>query len=110
MTARLFIVIAGTWLIVSAFALPHGHAQALSTGVGGALLIAFSMLSMAYGWARYLAAAAAVALFVATLKLGGAGAATIANNSLMAISSFCAALLTGTPGEVRHEHELYGRV
>ena len=110
MTSRIFIAIASTWLIVSAFAWPHTDAQMINTAATGALLLCFSLLTLISGSARYLCLAAATWLLVSTLRMDTLRSATLWNNGIMGIAIFFAAMVIGEPQEIRREKQLYSRI
>ena len=109
MTSRIFIALAATWLIVSAFLWPHTDAQLINTALTGAIMLALALLSMVTGAARYLCLASAAWLFVSTLRIAGARSTTMVNNIVIAAAVFFAAMLIGEPKDIRREKELYGR-
>lgn len=110
MTSRIFVALAATWLIVSAFAWPHTSAQTWTTALAGGLFVLLSLLSMSYGWARKANLGVAVWLFLATLKMNGLDRATVWNNTIIAGAIFFATVIGGGPNEIRHEREFYGRI
>ena len=110
MSSRIFIVFAGTWLIVSTFAWPHTHAQIVNTAVIGALFMVFSLLSLIYGPARYLCLASAAWLLLSTLRMTTLSSGTLWNNGIMAAAVFFSAMMIGEPQEIRHDKQLYGRI
>ena len=67
MTARIFNVLIGTWLFLSAFGWPHRPAQGMTALICGALTLLTALASIFYPRVRYLTATIAVVLFVASL-------------------------------------------
>ena len=110
MTSRIFNVLIGVWLIVSAFAWPHTSTMTTTTVACGLLTAALSIATIYYRSARYLNLAVAVLLFGATALLSSRADPTFWNNVIAAMAIFVAALL-GTAGResLREERELYGR-
>jgi hypothetical protein len=114
MSARIFNVLLGTWLFLSAFAWPHTAAQGVVTMAAGALTVVTALVSIYYARVRYLTALLAVLLFVASLVAGRMGQ-TFWHNAVCAIAIFIAALFDrGTVGlhtrdrhdEMQHGEEL----
>ena len=67
MTARIFNVLIGTWLFLSAFGWPHSPAQGMTALICGALTLLSALASIYYPRVRYLTATIAVVLFVSSL-------------------------------------------
>lgn len=110
MTARIFNVLLGTWLFLSAFAWPHDSAQGFIALVCGALTVFLSLLTIYLPNVRYLTAANAVILFIASIAASSHWNRTFWHNAVIAIAIFVAALLDRGTAGVRHERELYGRI
>jgi polyferredoxin len=106
MSARIFNVLLGTWLFLSAFAWAHTPAQGLITLAGGALTLLTALVSIYYPRVRYLTALLAVLLFVASLATAGMSQ-TFWHNAVCAIAIFIAAMFDrGTVGlRVRDHHD-----
>ena len=104
MSARIFNVLLGTWLFLSAFAWPHTPAQGMVTMVAGALTVLTALVSIYNARVRYLTALLAVLLFVASLVAGRMGQ-TFWHNAVCAIAIFIAALFDrGTVGLHTRDH------
>lgn len=97
MSPRPVNVLLGLWLLVSAFAWPHGTFQMTNTWVCGALCLLFALLSFALPAARYLNAALAVWLFVSAFALPTSGRATLWSNALVAVALFTFSLAPPLP-------------
>jgi hypothetical protein len=110
MTARIFNVLIGTWLFLSAFMWPHHSAQGFAALVCGALTVLFALLTIYLPSVRYLTAATAVVLFVASLGSAMRLDRTFWHNAVIAIAIFVAALLDPATVGLRRERELYGRI
>jgi hypothetical protein len=112
MTARIFNVLMGTWLIASSFAWGSGDGMAKYTLVCGALTAVFAIGSIFDGRFRALNGAVAGVLFVATALLSNRHQPTFWNNLVAAVAIIVSALLMGSGGRasVRQEREQYGRL
>ena len=110
MTARIFNVLLGTWLFLSAFAWPHQSAQGFTALVCGALTVFFALLTIYLPNARYMTAATAVVLFVASIASSSRLDRTFWHNAVIAVAIFVAAVLDPGPAGARRERELYGRI
>ena len=98
MSARIFNVLLGTWLFLSAFAWPHTTAQKMATVAAGVLTVLTALVSIYVPRVRYLTALLAVALFVTSLATAGMSQ-TFWHNAVCAIAIFIAALFDrGTVG------------
>jgi hypothetical protein len=110
MTARIFNVLIGTWLFLSAFAWPHNSAQGFTALICGALTVLFTLATTYAAGARYLTALTAAVLFMAAVAFRTRWDATFWHNAIIAVAIFAAAVLDKGPAGARHERELYGRV
>jgi hypothetical protein len=110
MTARIFNVLIGTWLFLSAFAWPHSHGQFLATVICGAVTVLVSLASIYFGGLRYFVAVIAVMLFVTSVTSATRWDTTFWHNGIVAISIFVAAMTDRGTAGARQERELYGRV
>jgi hypothetical protein len=109
MTARIFNILIGGWLILSGMFWPHTSAELAYTVLGGALTLAFAVASGHLRWARH--ATLAVGLLVLLLTLGlSRGSVMFWNNSIAAAAIVIASLFDRGPEGIRHARELYGRV
>ena len=109
MTTRIFTILIGTWLFLSAFAWPHTPGQRYAAMICGALTVLLSLGTIYFGGLRYLTAAVGVMLFVASLTSFSPSPRTFWHNAIFAIVIFVSALLDRGPAAVRSERELYGR-
>jgi hypothetical protein len=109
MTPRIFVSMAGMWLVVSAFLWPHSDAQMLNVLVVGVSAVVLALVSMRFDWARYVTAAMAAWLILSTFRFATLSRATLWNNAILGAAVFAASLLGGGPEEIRRERELYGR-
>jgi hypothetical protein len=110
MTARIFNVLLGTWLFVSAFAWPHTSPQAAVAIFGGAATVALAILTIYNGYARYLNAAVAVVVFMVSLLAPSPKDATVWHNCIMAVALLASSLMGGDRQDIRIERELYGKI
>jgi hypothetical protein len=111
MTPRIFNILLGTWLFLSSFAWPHSSPAFVVALACGALTVLLSLASSYASGVRYLIAAVAVILLVASLTTSASRwDKTFWHNSVVAVAIFIAALLDRGTAGVRHERELYGRV
>lgn len=109
MSIRIFNVLMGTWLFISAFMWPHSPLEAAFTMACGGLSVVFALATIYYGGFRYLNAGLAVVLFTSTVVLAGWRGPTMWHNAIVAIALFVLALFDSSPEAVRRERELYGR-
>lgn len=110
MTARIFTLLIGTWLFLSAFMWPHSSAQGFIALVCGGLTVFCALLAFYLPNVRYLIVAVAVVLFVSSVAMPSHWNRTFWHNAVIAIAIFIAALLDHGRAGVRHERELYGRI
>ncbi|HMF44081.1 MAG TPA: hypothetical protein VKQ32_25580 [Polyangia bacterium] len=110
MTARIFNVLIGAWLFLSAFAWPHTHGQKLAAMIVGALTVVLSLAASYIGGLRYLIAVMAVMLFVMAVTGTSHWNVTLWHNAIVALAIFVAALLDRGPAGTRREREIYGRI
>ena len=110
MPLRIFTVLAGTWLFLSAFAWPHSSIQGVTALVCGALTAICALATIYAPRVRYLTALVALVLFVASIASSSRLDRTFWHNAVIAVAIFVAAVLDpGTVG-ARRERELYGRI
>jgi hypothetical protein len=109
MTTRIFNVLVGTWLFLSAFAWPHTHGQEIIALVCGALTIVLSLATIYFSGIRYFTAVVAVMLFVSALTFPTRWTATFWHNAIIAVAIFVAALVDRGSAGARHERQVYGR-
>jgi len=110
MSARIFNVLIGTWLFLSAFAWPHTHGQKLAAIICGAATAVLSLAANYFSGLRYLTAVIAVMLFVISVTGASRWNTTFWHNGIVAVAIFVAALVDRGGAGVRHEREIYGRV
>lgn len=110
MALRIFNVLMGTWLFISAFMWPHSPGEAAFTMACGGLTVVFALATIYHNGFRYLNAGLAVLLFVSTLVLTGWRGLTMWHNAVLAIGLFVLALFGGNAeSALREREELYGR-
>jgi hypothetical protein len=103
MSARIITVLVGTWLFLSAFAWPHATGQGMATLMAGMLTVLSALTSIYYPRFRYVTAAIALALFVASLATATRYDRTVWHNTVIAVAVFVLALMDrGTPRERGH--------
>jgi hypothetical protein len=110
MTARIFNVLIGTWLFLSAFAWPHQSAQGFSALVCGVLTVLFALATIYLPNVCSLTAATAVLLFMTSIASATRLDRTLWHNAVIAIAIFVAALLDPAAPGLPRERELYGRI
>lgn len=110
MTPRIFNVLAGIWLFVSAFAWPHDPGQLGYTVTCALATVVFAVLTSYFGWARYLTASTGVVIFVLAFALSPWGSATFWHNAVVGIAIMIAALMNGGREAARRERDFYGRI
>jgi len=110
MTARIFSVLLGGWLFLSAFAWPHAHGQYLATLICGALTVVLSLGMFYFSGFRYLLAVVGVILFVIAVTAHVRWTATFWHNAIIALGIFVAAMVDRGNVGARQERELYGRI
>jgi hypothetical protein len=118
MSTRIFNVLIGTWLFVSAFMWSHAPLEAAFTMACGGLSVVFALATIYNRGFRYLNAGLAVLLFISTIVLSAWHGPTMWHNAVVAIAIFVLALFDGTTESVNREQgsesvhrerELYGR-
>src|SRR5262245_48093666 len=109
MTTRIFNILMGLWLFVSAFVLPQGRGQVASTAICGALTVLFAALTSYDLRSRYATLAVGVLVVVLAFTVHPLGSATFWHNGVMGISIAVAAW-AGDGLADRYERDLYGRV
>ena len=110
MSARVFITMVSSWLLVSGFAWPHSRMELLNIIAVGVLAPVLAWVSTTKEWARYGSAAAGIWLIITTLRFGTERPLTVVHNLIMGASIFVASLLAAGAADFRKEHQLYGRV
>ena len=103
MSVRIFNVLVGTWLFLSAFAWHHTTPQGMTALICGALTVLLSLASMYVPGLRYLLAVVAVILFVTSLATANHFDRTFWHNSIMAIAIFVSALVAPNPAGAKPE-------
>jgi hypothetical protein len=109
MTARIFNILMGAWLFVSAFVLPQGRGQSISTAVCGVLTTLFAVLTSYDSRSRYLTEAVGALVVVLAFAVHPLGSAAFWHNGVMGISIAVAAWADRGPLGERYEHDLFGR-
>jgi hypothetical protein len=92
MTARIFNMLTGTWLFLSAFAWQHTPVQGMTALICGTLTVLTALGAIYFPRLRYLTALVAIVLFVASLAVASPYDMTFWHNAVMAIAIFVAAL------------------
>jgi len=111
MSPRTLNILLGTWLFLSSFVWPHSSPAFVAAVACGALTVVLSLATSYASGLRYLTAAVAVILLVASLSTSASRwDRTFWHNSIVAIAIFIAALMDRGPAGVRHERTIYGRV
>jgi hypothetical protein len=110
MTARIFSVLMGVWLVLSGFAGAHTSRQIGYAVVLGALTVVFAALSTRLIWARYASVAIGVVVLLLALSLYRHGGASFWNFAISGVAIAVGGLLEGRPEGIQQERELYGRI
>jgi hypothetical protein len=118
LTARIFNVLVGAWLIATGVAWQHGSALAMTTSVCGAVIAVVGIASAANSrwlvgnWLRAIGVVAAALLVIATLALSNRHQPSFWNNIIAAVAVIVSTLLMGSGGRasVREEREYYGHL
>ena len=110
MTTRIFNILMGVWLFVSAFVLPQGRVQFASTALCGALTALFAVFTSYDLRARYVTAAVGALVVVLAFAIHPLGSATFLHNGIVGISIAVAGLADRGPLAESYERDLYGRV
>jgi len=103
MSPRIFNVVMGTWLFISAFAWRHSPVQFWAALICGALTILLTLATFYVPAVRYLVAVFAVFLFVESLTGAAGFRRTAWHDAIIAIAIFLAALLSRGPAQARRE-------
>lgn len=110
MTTRIFNILMGLWLFVSAFVLPQGRGQVASTAICGALAVVFAALTSYNARSRYLTEIVGAVVVVLAFVAHPLGSATFWHNGVMGISISVGAWADRGPLAERYERDLFGRV
>jgi len=110
MTTRIFNILMGLWLFVSAFVLPQGRGQVASTAICGVLTIVFAALTSYDRRSRYLTEAIGALVVVLAFAVHPLGSATFWHNGVMGISIAVGAWADRGPLAERYERDLFGRI
>jgi hypothetical protein len=110
MTARIFNVLMGLWLFVSAFVLPQGRGQFVSTAICGALTALFAAYTSYNRRSRYLTAAVGALVVVLALATHPLGSGTFWHNGIVGISIMAAAWADRGHLADLYERDLFGRI
>jgi hypothetical protein len=103
MSSRIFNVLLGVWLFISAFAWRHSPAQFWAALICGAVTILLTLGTAYVPALRYVVAAFAVFLFVESLTAAAGFRRTAWHDAIIAIAIFVAALLNRGPAHARRE-------
>ena len=109
MTARIFNILMGMWLFVSAFILPQGRGQVASTAICGVLTTLFAVLTSYDQRSRYLTEIIGALVVVLAFAAQPLGSAAFWHNGVMGISIFVAAWTDRGPIAESYERDLFGR-
>lgn len=93
MWKHVLVVLAGVWLIFSAFAWPHPPGHVTNTWMVGGGLVLFGALSTIYPWARAVSVALSVWLFLYAIIGGPTDPLTFWNDALVALVVFVLGML-----------------
>ena len=110
MTARIFNVLMGLWLFISAFVLPQHGAQLASTAVCGALVALFAALTSYDQRSRYVTTVVGLLVVVFAFAVQPLGSATFWHNGVMGISIAVGAWAEEGRVADLYERDLFGRV
>ena len=110
MTTRIFNILMGLWLFVSAFVLPQGRGQIATTAICGALTVLFAALTSYDARSRYLTEIIGALVVVLAFVAHPLGSATFLHNGVMGVSIIAGAWADRGPLAERYERDLFGRV
>jgi len=110
MTTRIFNILMGMWLFVSAFVLPQGRGQLAVTAICGVLTTLFAVLTTYDARSRFLTEAVGALVVVLAFVAQPLGSATFWHNGVMGISIIAGAWADRGPLADRYERDLFGRV
>ncbi len=110
MTARIFNILMGVWLFVSAFVFSQSRVGVATTAICGALTALFAALTSYDARSRYLTAAVGVLVVVLALAAHPVGSAAFWHNGVMGISIAVGAWADRGPLADLYERDLFGRV
>jgi len=91
--ARGINILAGVWLFISAFVLPHEAAMFTNTWILGILAVIFAIAAMRYPNVRYLNTLLAIWLFISAFALPHVSNVPVWNNAIVAIVIFVISLV-----------------
>jgi SPW repeat-containing protein len=91
--ARGINILAGVWLFISAFVLPHESAMFTNTWILGILAVIFAITAMRYPAVRYLNTLLAIWLFISAFALPHVNNVPVWNNAIVAIVIFVISLI-----------------
>jgi len=103
MNPRIFNVLMGIWLFISAFAWRHSPVQFWAALICGAVTILLTLGTFYVPGLRYLIAVFAVFLFVESLTGAAGFRRTAWHDAIIAIAIFVAALLSRGTAHARRE-------
>jgi hypothetical protein len=96
MILHVLSALVGTWLMFSAFAWPHSHAQRAFTAICGLLTFSLALLTMYLPPLRYFNAVNAAVLVAMTVSASPRGGLTYWSNGFAAIAIIALAFFDGT--------------
>jgi uncharacterized membrane protein HdeD (DUF308 family) len=91
--ARGINILAGIWLFVSSFVLPHERAMFTNTWILGILALVFAIVAMRFSAVRYLNTILAVWLFISAFALPHVSNAPVWNNAIVGVIIFVISLV-----------------
>ena len=97
MSARIFNVIMGTWLVISAFAWRHSPVHFWAAVVCGAVTIVLTLATTYVPGLRYLTAVFAVLLLIESITAAAGFRRTSWHDGIIAVAIFIAAMLDRGP-------------
>ena len=110
MTTRIFNIFMGLWLFASAFLLPQGRGQVVSTALCGALTALLAALTSYDARLRYATEAVGVLVVLLAFAFHPLGSETFWHNGVMGISIAVGAWADHGPLTDLYERDLFGRV
>jgi len=91
--ARGINILAGIWLFISAFVLPHETAQFVNTWIVGVVVVLLAIVALRWAGVRWLNTALAVWLFISAFALPHVSNVPVWNNAIVAIIVFAISLI-----------------
>lgn len=103
MSPRIFNVLMGIWLFISAFAWRHSPAEFWAALICGAVTIVLTLGTFYVPGLRYLVAVFALMLLVESVTAAASVRRTAWHDAIIAIAIFVAAMLSRGPARARRE-------